>query len=168
MKNRQWEAIFYEVKRSTIVKVALFGFLFITPGIVALSLDPTVPNNQRISMAILLMMALIAAGIYKTGFEIRDNELRFKQGVFIGWTVSLQDISRAKEIPVPKLQQSASYRCISVEAKGKQRLVFVLDPKAFLKELSTRSPQLHFYGEELRCAPEPILSVEGKSDTSSL
>ena len=107
--------------------------------------------------AIVLIGALLAAMVvyasaFKIRYELDDRELRFRQGVFSAWRISLKSITRVLPAKGQAGISLESTDCLLVEAGRQLRLVAAPDPERFMIELARRAPHLRRYGSELRGA----------------
>jgi hypothetical protein len=106
--------------------------------------------------AIILVVTLFAviafyAAAFKLRYELNDEELRLRQGIFSAWRISLHSITRVVAIK-GHARSIEDKDILLVEAGGQLRMVAAPDPEVFLRELAARAPHLRRYGQELRGA----------------
>jgi len=130
--------------------VVITGLLILLPLLASIAfLGVSEPFPAVVLIGLLFVVVIVYASAFKVRYELNDRELRFRQGVFSAWRISLPSISRV----VPAKRQAFGLEeadCLVVEAGKQFRIVAAPDPERFLVELASRAPHLRRYGNELR------------------
>ena len=136
------------IRRAGVVATGVLILLPLVGSIAFLGFSEPFP--AVVLIALLFVVVIVYASAFKVRYELNDRELRFRQGIFSAWRISLPAISRV----VPTRGQAGfgleSTDCLLVEAGRQFRVVAAPDPERFLTELAHRAPHLRRYGNELR------------------
>jgi hypothetical protein len=144
----------YYPARANRAGICFTGLLIILPLIASIAF---LGISQLFPAVILIGTLLVVVSVYASAFRLRyeldDKELRFRQGVFSSWRISLPAITRVFPIRGQAGISLEKADCLLIEAGKQVRMVAAPDLDTFLKELAVRAPHLRHYGAELRGAP---------------
>jgi uncharacterized membrane protein YdbT with pleckstrin-like domain len=141
------------------IPTSLFAFVFVSLVVTVplfVSMFLVGPGNQGAYLffgTIALFLALSYASIFRIRYELDDNEIRLRQGIFPTWRIPLSRINRV--VPT-RAQAGFSFglvECLHIQAGKRHRLVAAPDTERFMIELAARAPHLRRYGDELRGTP---------------
>ncbi len=136
------------IRRSGLVAT---GFLVLVPLVASIAfLGVSEPFPAVVLFALLALVVVVYASAFKVRYELDDRELRFRQGVFSAWRISLPSISRVVPAKAHASLGLEAVDCLVVEAGKQLRVVAAPDAELFLVELAHRAPHLRRYGAELR------------------